>query len=80
MDKLYYLETQPLAPVLEWSRLALVKEWIEGMDGTVAVESVVGEGSCFRIHLPKAAAKSDSKISQRPDDQETLAESKCEGL
>jgi signal transduction histidine kinase len=35
--------------------LALVKEWIEEMDGTVAVESVVGEGSCFRIHLPKAA-------------------------
>jgi signal transduction histidine kinase len=32
--------------------LALVKEWIEEMGGTVAVESVVGEGSCFRIHLP----------------------------
>ena len=32
--------------------LALVKEWIEEMGGTVAVESKVGEGSCFRIRLP----------------------------
>ncbi|HEV2583352.1 MAG TPA: ATP-binding protein, partial [Ktedonobacteraceae bacterium] len=33
--------------------LALVKEWIEEMSGTVTVESVVGEGSCFHIRLPK---------------------------
>lgn len=32
--------------------LALVKEWVEAMGGTVAVESNVGEGSCFSIHLP----------------------------
>jgi signal transduction histidine kinase len=32
--------------------LALVKELIEGMDGSVAVESVVDEGSCFTIRLP----------------------------
>lgn len=32
--------------------LALVKEWVEAMGGTVAVESVVGEGSCFSIRLP----------------------------
>lgn len=32
--------------------LALVKEWIEVMDGTVTVESAVGEGSIFRIRLP----------------------------
>lgn len=36
--------------------LALVKEWIEGMNGTVAVESVVGEGSCFTIRLPRTGA------------------------
>jgi len=31
--------------------LALVKEWVEAMGGTVSVESVVGEGSCFTIRL-----------------------------
>ena len=36
--------------------LALVKDWIEEMGGTVAVESVEGEGSCFSIHLPKLPA------------------------
>lgn len=34
--------------------LALVKEWIEAMGGMVSVQSVVGEGSCFTIHLPRA--------------------------
>ena len=34
--------------------LALVKEWIEGMGGTAGVESVVGEGSCFTLRLPRA--------------------------
>lgn len=33
--------------------LALVKELIEAMKGTVEVESVVGEGSCFSIRLPR---------------------------
>ncbi len=33
--------------------LALVKELIEGMGGSVSVDSVVGEGSCFTIHLPQ---------------------------
>jgi signal transduction histidine kinase len=32
--------------------LALVKEWTEMMGGTVAVESVLGEGSCFTVYLP----------------------------
>jgi signal transduction histidine kinase len=32
--------------------LALVKEWIEAMGGTVAVTSVLGKGSCFSMHLP----------------------------
>lgn len=34
--------------------LALVKEWVEAMGGTVSVESVVGEGSCFQIQLLRA--------------------------
>ncbi len=33
--------------------LALVKEWIEEMGGTVSVESAIDEGSCFSIHLPR---------------------------
>jgi signal transduction histidine kinase len=33
--------------------LALVKEWVEGMRGSVAVESVLGEGSCFTLRLPR---------------------------
>ena len=34
--------------------LAMVKELIEEMGGTVAVESVVGEGSCFTLRLQTA--------------------------
>jgi signal transduction histidine kinase len=34
--------------------LALVKEWVEAMGGSVAVESVLGEGSCFSISLQQA--------------------------
>ena len=32
--------------------LALVKEWIEAMGGSVAVESTVNQGSCFTLRLP----------------------------
>ncbi len=33
--------------------LALVKEWIEEMGGTVTVESAPGKGSCFSLRLPR---------------------------
>jgi signal transduction histidine kinase len=34
--------------------LALVKELVEMMGGTVAVESALGQGSCFTVRLPRA--------------------------
>lgn len=53
--------------------LALVKEWIEEMGGTVSVESSVGEGSCFTLHLPRAGAcgEETNPKSQRSDHLET---------
>ncbi len=45
--------------------LALVKEWIEAMGGSVAVESVQGEGSCFTIHLPQPSLMNvDNRIGE----------------
>ncbi|MBX5455852.1 MAG: HAMP domain-containing histidine kinase [Thermogemmatispora sp.] len=34
--------------------LALVKEWVEAMQGSVAATSVLSEGSCFTLYLPAA--------------------------
>ncbi|HEY0753653.1 MAG TPA: ATP-binding protein [Ktedonobacteraceae bacterium] len=36
--------------------LTLIKEWIEVMGGSVAVESVVGQGSCFTLRIPYAGS------------------------
>ncbi|HYX49509.1 MAG TPA: ATP-binding protein, partial [Ktedonobacteraceae bacterium] len=41
--------------------LALVKEWIEEMGGTASVESIVGEGSCFTLHLPRSIEYSEGR-------------------
>jgi signal transduction histidine kinase len=35
--------------------LAIVKEFVELMGGQVSVASVVGEGTCFQVYLPRAA-------------------------
>src|SRR6266566_7589241 len=46
---------------------------LEEMGGTVSVESTVGEGSCFTLHLPWAVKGSEETIPQRQslDDQHT---------
>ena len=58
--------------------LALVKEWVEEMGGTVSVESIVGEGSCFTLCLPRANISNERTNQQRPDsdDQEWAVDSK----
>jgi signal transduction histidine kinase len=43
--------------------LALVKELIEAMNGSVEVESVVDEGSCFTIRLPRCSEKKDKMLT-----------------
>jgi signal transduction histidine kinase len=34
--------------------LALAKELVDAMDGSIQVASTLGEGSCFTVHLPRA--------------------------
>lgn len=43
--------------------LALVKELIETMGGSVAVESALGVGSCFTLRLPRAQAGATDRTS-----------------
>lgn len=45
--------------------LALVKEWIEGMGGSVEAASVPGEGSCFTLCLPRQARQDVSNSPGR---------------
>lgn len=45
--------------------LALVKEWIESMGGTVEAASVPGEGSCFTLCLPRQARQDASDFPGR---------------
>ncbi|WP_052889699.1 sensor histidine kinase [Thermogemmatispora carboxidivorans] len=46
--------------------LALVKEWIEAMQGRVTATSVLSEGSCFTLYLPAVPSDSDLISQQRP--------------
>ena len=47
--------------------LSIVKEYIERLDGTIAVESVVGQGSTFRVSLPA------TDVPDSADDREPAA-------
>ncbi|WP_069803916.1 sensor histidine kinase [Thermogemmatispora onikobensis] len=46
--------------------LALVKEWVEAMQGRVAATSVLSEGSCFILYLPAVPSDSGLISQQRP--------------
>ena len=43
--------------------LAIVREFVQLMGGQVDVESVPGEGSCFRVRLPSTSAASPADIT-----------------
>jgi len=45
--------------------LALVKEWIEEMGGIVSVDSVVNEGCCFSLRLPRPLEFDDTTTHKR---------------
>ncbi|HEX3270905.1 MAG TPA: ATP-binding protein [Ktedonobacterales bacterium] len=49
--------------------LALVKELTEAMGGSVSVESVVGQGSCFTLLLPRAETGENSATQPVSDTQ-----------
>ncbi|MEW6157821.1 MAG: PAS domain S-box protein [Verrucomicrobiota bacterium] len=44
--------------------LAIVKKGIERMDGTVGVESKLGEGSCFWFELPKVESSVSAPVAE----------------
>jgi hypothetical protein len=45
--------------------LALVKELTEAMGGSVSVESILAEGSCFTIAVPRATDPTPSASTER---------------
>jgi two-component system, OmpR family, phosphate regulon sensor histidine kinase PhoR len=57
--------------------LAIVRDLVRAMGGTVAVESRVGEGSCFYVTLPIARAPLGSSPSPTPSPQIATANQKA---
>ncbi len=54
--------------------LSITKELVEAHEGSVAVESVEGEGSTFRIHLPALAAVNSLPAPVEVPDDEPIIE------
>jgi len=52
--------------------LHTVKRYLQEMDGTIAVESKVGEGSCFTVRVPLLVAESDGDFVKNSDDTNTI--------
>ncbi|MEO8971433.1 MAG: HAMP domain-containing sensor histidine kinase, partial [Ktedonobacteraceae bacterium] len=55
--------------------LALVKELVEAMNGTITVASTQGEGSCFTMRLPAAGGMIANSASEREQEK---AVSECQ--
>lgn len=53
--------------------LALVKELVEAMNGTISVASTVGEGSCFTIRL-QDAGRMMAPVIYEPEQEQTVSE------
>jgi len=47
--------------------LAIARRLVEGMNGTIAVESHLGEGTVFTIHLPRADATASQETDAAPE-------------
>ena len=72
-DRFYRADTARLRPEGgSGLGLALVKELTEAMGGSVSVESVVGQGSCFTLLLPRADA--DTKTTAPTTTSERVSE------
>ena len=48
--------------------LSICKQLVEQVDGTISVESIIGQGSRFRIQLPVEQASHENIISSPPPD------------
>jgi signal transduction histidine kinase len=46
--------------------LHLVRRLVQALGGTIAVESAVGAGTCFRIVLPRVASTPTAEARGRP--------------
>jgi signal transduction histidine kinase len=72
-DRFYRADTARLRPEGgSGLGLALVKELTEAMGGSVTVESVVGQGSCFTLLLPHADA--EAKVTAQTTTSERVSE------
>lgn len=56
--------------------LALVKELVEAMNGTITVASTPGEGSCITIRLPSTGGTMATSTSER--EQEQVVSERCQ--
>jgi len=59
--------------------LSITKELIEAHNGTVAVESTVGQGSTFRVHLPSLAGGQNLPEAEEVPAEEPMIELKMPG-